>query len=189
MKKTTEHAAPELGAESTKRPPPPPPNPSARFQRRQRELRGLIKQGHTLWNGTSTSEGRRSLRENGRQRLEVVESLRDEFAAAFGFTKDEHRRAERFCWKLTGMRHWPLFDHLDYYQRGSNLVIVSQPYGLAEEELLALAKSHGAVAWAVVDEWAHYYPGHATCLYVEFERWTPKRWRAWIKGQREGGAR
>lgn len=189
MKNQENLTAPEIGAKSALRPPPPrrlPPKPSAKFRRRQQELRGLIERSGTQ--RCDSAEGRRVLRENGERRRQIEESLRAEFATAFGLTKDEYQRTKRFYWWLAGDRDWPLFDHIDYYQRGSNLVVVSQPYG-DEEKLEAWCKKHGAVAWAVVDEWAHYYPGHATCLYVEFERWTPQRRRAWCKLQPEGGVR
>jgi hypothetical protein len=188
MKKATRNAAPEIGGVVMRPPPPrrPAPTPSAKFRRGQRELRGLIEQGHPHWDGTR--EGLYPWRESCRRRREVEESLRTEFAAAFGFTKDEYQRTKRFYWWLTDDREWPLFDHVHYYQRGSNLVVVSQSYRAPEEELRDWSEKHSAVAWGIVDEWAHYYPGNATCLYVEFERWTPKRLRTWRKLQQNGGA-
>lgn len=168
--KTRTRTAPEKGAQSTRLPPPPPrkraglPKPSAKFRAVQRRLRKLIEHG-SLAIGSTWFERQGHFERRG----ELVEELRASFLCAFGLAKDKGRVAFRFFHRLENT-DYPQFDHASYYRRGDNVFIVSQPYGVVQRELDAWSKRHGAVSWAIVDEWAHYYPGHATCFYVEFER-------------------
>ena len=168
--KTRTRTAPEKGAQSTRLPPPPPrkrlrpPQPSAKFRAVQQRLRKLIDEG-SLPIDCAWSERL----EHCQRRGELVQELRASFMRAFGLAKDKGRVAFRFFNRLKDA-DYPQFDHTSYYRCGDNIFIVSQPYGAVQRELDAWCAEHGAVAWAIVDEWAHYYPGHATCFYVEFER-------------------
>lgn len=170
MKRPTRTTAPEKCAESTARQLPAPPQrrkqvvplPSAAFRARQRELADLIHAGSPKgkwWEREAHSKRRKGL----------VEALASEFMVAFGLTKDKGKLAFRFFNRLTDA-DWPRFDHVTFYRRGENIFLVSQPYCLNEEKLSEWCERHDAVSYAVVDEWAHYYPGEATCFYVEFQR-------------------
>jgi hypothetical protein len=158
-----------------RRPPPPKrraesaaiPTPSAKFHAAQRELSKLIQRKPAL--------GSKAWRATCDRQQQVERYLRAEFTRAFGFTKDVFRRAERFFSRLPNAGYFQDFDHVDFYQRGGSLIIVSQPYGINKRRLRQWCEEHGAASHTIIDEWAYYYPDRARCFYVEFTSLMPTK--------------
>jgi hypothetical protein len=92
-----------------------------------------------------------------------------QFKGAFGLTNDRYGRASKFFARLLYSELKPngIFDHHNFFQRGSNLVVVSQPYGIDLDELGRWTKLVGA-DYVIADEWGFYYPGKASLFIVEF---------------------
>lgn len=140
--------------------------PSAQFRGAQRRLSNLIERD---FGDRRTREARNAWRENGERQARLVKCLRRDFMTAFGLTDDVGRTTERLYRRLrrAGGADYPTFDHVSFYRRGPNLFIVGQPYCLDEEKLRQWCERHKA-SYTIIHEWAHYYPGYATCFYVEF---------------------
>ena len=89
---------------------------------------------------------------------------------AFSLLPDRMRTAYKLHMRFINTKFVPkkkIFDHIDYFHRGENLVIVSQPYDLDEVELKRWAAEYGA-SYTIAYEWGYYYPGHASLFFVEF---------------------
>ena len=103
------------------------------------------------------------------ERKRLTSVLKTAFESAFGLSQDRLRLANRFFHRLQiGIPPKSgLFDHKSFYQRGGNLVIVSQPYGVIKEELDVWSSECGTIVTRA-DEWGHYFPGRASLFFVEF---------------------
>ncbi len=120
----------------------------------------------------------------GDELKELEQLLRDKFQKAFGLSRDRLKLAKRFYWRFCNTELKPeqmIFDHKDFFQRGRNLVIVSQPYGIDTAELARWSNMAGA-SIVVAKEWGYYYPGHASLFFVEF---TPQAKMAFDKRLRK----
>jgi hypothetical protein len=96
--------------------------------------------------------------------------LKKKFVEAFDLLPDRRKLACNLYYRFVNTEFAPkekLFDHKDFFQRGENLVIVSQPYGIDENELSRWTKEFGA-SFTIANEWGYYYPGHAKLFFVEF---------------------
>jgi hypothetical protein len=149
------------------------PQPSTRFTENSREyhrLRGIGRRGRTL------------KEEDERQRL--YHELEAEFITAWGFRPDKGKASERFYWKLanTPFLENKLFDHITFFRRGKNLVIVSQPYFLSASELTEWANGVNASVRSA-KEWRHYHPG-AALFFVEFTPGAKAKLDARMRGLR-----
>lgn len=153
-----------------------PPKPSAEFREAQAALRRLTES--------------RSSDPAGQERERLKDILRAEFEAAFGLTSDRGGKTERF-YHRHGLSSQQGFDHTSFYRRGPNLVVVSQPYGV-DAKVLALFCEYSNATYTPAEDWAFYYPGHATCFFVEFglgalvkHSSISQLWWHWITQQRE----
>lgn len=144
------------------------PKPSAAYIQTQQELARARK--------VDTKDDRKIEREKSERTQAAIKRLRSEFKAAFGFTSDKGKKALKAYEKLWAQQEFvsSVFDHKSFYQRGANLIIVSQPYGLDEERLkeicrnpLIVGRRRYRASYTQTDEWAHYYPGSAGCFFVE----------------------
>jgi len=131
-------------------------NPSLQFIETAGLLRGLKERGEaaTRWEECL--------------RLENV--LKADFQQAFGLSSDRRQKGWTFYMRLKNLgfvSELPAFDHLNFFHRGDNLVIVSQPYHLAESILAAWCREVGAT-YQVANEWGFYYPQSAKLFMVEF---------------------
>jgi hypothetical protein len=109
-----------------------------------------------------------SKRYKERRRLESL--LRKKFESAFALLPDRRKLAYKLYWRFCNTPCAPrseLFDHVDYFQRGENLVVVSQPYGFDKNELIRWAAECGA-SYSILNEWGYYFPGRASLFLVEF---------------------
>lgn len=96
--------------------------------------------------------------------------LQKEFEKTFNLLPDKRKLAQNFYYRFVNTKLSPkkkIFDHLDYFQRGDNLVIVSQPYDVEEAELKRWTSDCGA-SHTIAGEWGYYYPGKASLLLIEF---------------------
>ena len=106
--------------------------------------------------------------QNDKKRLQAT--LRTAFMRGFGLEPDHLKKAWRLYYRFCNTPLAPrslIFDHQEFFQRGDNLVIVSQPYGLDLIELKRWASDIGA-SYTIADEWAYYYPGKAGLFLVDF---------------------
>jgi hypothetical protein len=97
--------------------------------------------------------------------------LMEKFQKAFNLSPDRLKLAYKLYTRLQSSDYGselPRFDHLNFFRRGENLVIVSQPYDLDETKLSAWCKEVGA-SYQIANEWGFYYPGHALLFIVEFD--------------------
>jgi hypothetical protein len=81
--------------------------------------------------------------------------LQKKFETAFDLSADRKKLAYNFYFRFINTDFSPnekIFDHQDYYQRGRNLVIVSQPYVFKEAELNRWEKESGA-SITIANEW------------------------------------
>lgn len=124
----------------------------------------------------------RQIRSLELQKLELL--LRGQFQEAFGLSRDRLKLAQRFYSRFCNTKLQPeqrIFDHKDFFQRGRNIVIVSQPYGIDIAELARWSQLVGA-SFVVAKEWGYYFPGRASLFFVEF---TPQAKVAFDKRLRE----
>ena len=101
---------------------------------------------------------------------QLQDLLRDKFSKAFCLVPDKMKLAHNLHMRFVNSEHQPktkLFDHVDYFQREENLIIVSQPYYIDIAELKRWTAESGA-DYVIAQEWGYYYPGHATLFFVEF---------------------
>ena len=139
---------------------------------------------HRALRKAETPKDRDAQREQAKELREIQEALRDKFQHAFGFSPDRLRLTERLYRRFYHTELRPsreIFDHKDYFRRGANFVIVSQPYGRDDAELLRWTEMVGAT-FVVAEEWGYYYPGRATLYFVEF---TPEAKAAFDKRLRK----
>ncbi len=148
------------------------PKPDSHFRKKAARLGDMLKQG--------MPKDRRAAFDYSAEKELLAQELRRKFQSAFGLSSDRLKLAERFCRRFhhtvlgpehspEGGAHFGLFDHLTFYQRNGNLVIVSQPYGIDVPRLKAWTEMVGA-SHVVASDWCHYYPGRAKLFFVEFTR-------------------
>jgi hypothetical protein len=107
-----------------------------------------------------------------RERQRIEDQLRKEFMDAFELLPDRRKLAQHLYYRFINSAVGPrgaLFDHVDFFQRKGNLIIVSQPYGVDEKELNRWTKECGA-SFTTANEWGYYFPGRASLFFVEFSK-------------------
>lgn len=132
------------------------PRPSKKVSASLKELRALMEA-----NDAATHHKERRRLEN---------AIKKEFIKAFGLSPDAGKLTCRFFYRFINTDFAPrekLFDHEEFFRRGGNLVIVSQPYSPDTAELARWAKEYGATC-TIANEWGYHYPGEASLFFVEF---------------------
>jgi hypothetical protein len=138
--------------------------PDKQYLENARLLKGLLK---GRW--PEGQEALMRLKEKERRRLQNL--LREMFASAFELQRLGRKLREKFSVLLRSTACGPraaLLDHEDYFQRGENLVVVSQPYELDKSELTRWAAECGAFYSILDDEWRYYSPEDASLFLIEF---------------------
>jgi len=60
-------------------------------------------------------------------------------------------------------------DHAQFFVRGPNFVVLSQPYDLNETELSRWAQKHG-LPCIIANIWSYHYPSRTKLFFVEFDQ-------------------